>query len=109
MNLPLAMNKVIPILIVALLGKGAIAQNLETVIQKGHELAVVAVAASPDSNFVATASKDKSIKLWELSTGREIRSLLGHEMTVSSIAFSSDGKFILSGSYDKSVRIWDVA
>jgi WD40 repeat protein len=109
MNLTLAMNKVIPILFIVILGKGAIAQNLETVIQKGHELAVVAVAVSPDSNFVATASKDKSIKLWELSTGREIRSFLGHEMTVSSIVFSSDGKFILSGSYDKSTRIWDVS
>lgn len=102
------MNKVIPILIIATFTKGAIAQNLETVIQKGHELAVVAVAVSPDSNFVATASKDKSIKLWELSTGREIRTFLGHEMTVSSIAFSSDGKFLLSGSYDKSTRLWDV-
>ena len=103
------MNKFIPILIIAIFGKGAIAQNLETVIQKGHELAVVAVAVSPDSNFAATASKDKAIKLWELSSGREIRSLLGHEMTVSSIAFSSDGKFILSGSYDKSTRLWDVS
>ncbi len=103
------MNKVIPIILIAILGEGAIAQNLETVIQKGHELAVVAVAVSPDSNFVATASKDKSIKLWELGTGREIRSFLGHEMTVSSIAFSSDGKYIVSGSYDKSTRFWDVS
>lgn len=103
------MNKVIPIILIAILGEGAIAQNLETVIQKGHELAVVAVAVSPDSNFVATASKDKSIKLWELGTGREIRSFLGHEMTVSSLAFSSDGKYIVSGSYDKSTRFWDVS
>ena len=46
-------------------------QSLETIIQKGHELAVVAVAVSTDSNYVATGSRDKSAKLWEMSTGRE--------------------------------------
>lgn len=103
------MNKVVPILMFTLVLSNARAQNLETVIQMGHELAVVAVDVSPDSNFVATASKDKSIKLWEMSTGREIRSFLGHEMTVTSVEFSSDGKFLLSGSYDKTVRLWEVA
>ncbi len=47
-------------------------QSIETVIQRGHELAVVAVAVSPDSNYVVTGSRDKSAKLWELSTGREV-------------------------------------
>jgi WD40 repeat protein len=83
-------------------------QSLETVIQKGHELAVITVAVSVDSNFVATGSRDKSIKLWELSTGREVRSFLGHELSVTSIRFSPDGKTLLSGSNDKTVRGWDV-
>jgi WD40 repeat protein len=108
-EISLAMNKFIPIVIFAIASTGSYAQNLETIIQKGHELAVVAVAVSPDSNFVATASKDKSIKLWELSTAREIRSFLGHEMTVSSIDISADGRVLLSGSYDKSARLWDIA
>lgn len=85
-----------------------LAQTLETVIQKGHELAVVAIAVSPDSNYVATASKDKSAKLWEVSTGREVRSFLGHEATVTSVEFSADGKYLLTGSNDKTVRIWNV-
>lgn len=84
------------------------AQSLETVIQKGHELAVISVAVSSDSNFVATGSRDKSIKLWELSTGREVRSFLGHELSVTSIRFSPDGKTLLSGSNDKTIRGWDV-
>jgi WD40 repeat protein len=83
-------------------------QSLETVVQKGHELAVLAVATSPDSNYVATASKDKSAKLWEVSTGREIRSFLGHEASVSSVEFTLDGKFLITGSYDRTVRLWDV-
>ncbi len=83
-------------------------QSLETVIQKGHELAVVTLAISPDSNYVATGSKDKSAKLWEVGTGREVRSFLGHEATVTSLEFTSDGKFLITGSNDKSIRIWDV-
>jgi WD40 repeat protein len=102
------MTKFIPTVLLQFLCLTGVTQTLETVIQKGHELAVVAVTVSPDSNFIATGSKDKSIKLWEISTGREIRSFLGHEMTVTSIEFSSDGKYIISGSYDKSVKIWEV-
>ena len=62
-------------------------QSIETIIQKGHELAVIAVAISPDSNYVATGSRDKSAKLWQLSSGREVRSFLGHEGSVNSLDF----------------------
>jgi WD40 repeat protein len=103
------MNKFIPIWLLVFTGLGLHAQSLETVIQKGHELAVVSIAMSPDSNFLATGSRDKSIKLWEMSTGRELKSYLGHEHTVSSLAFSPDGKYLLSGSYDKTIRLWEVS
>ncbi|MBX2901152.1 MAG: caspase family protein [Cyclobacteriaceae bacterium] len=83
-------------------------QSIETIIQKGHELAVVAVAISPDSNYVATASRDKSAKLWELSTGREVRSFLGHQASVIALDFSSDGKYLLTGGNDRTARLWDV-
>src|SRR5688500_14926382 len=72
-------------------------------------MAVVAVAISPDSNYVASGSKDKSAKLWEMSTGREVRSFLGHEATVTSLEFSSDAKTLITGSNDKSIRLWDVS
>jgi WD40 repeat protein len=84
------------------------AQNLETVIQKGHELAVLAIAISPDSNYIATASRDKSAKLWEVNSGREVRSFLGHDLSVTAIDFSSDGKLLLTGSNDKTVRLWSI-
>ena len=87
----------------------SIAQSLETVIQKGHELAVISIAVSPDSNYVATGSRDKSAKLWELSTGREVRSFLGHEFSVTTLDFSKDGKILLTGSSDGTVRMWEVA
>ena len=84
-------------------------QSIETVIQKGHELSVLTVAVSPDSNYVATGSRDKSAKLWELSTGREVRSFLGHQASVSCMDFNSDGKYLATGSRDKSAKVWEVA
>ncbi len=78
-------------------------------VQRGHELAVVCVAVSPDSSLVATGSKDKSVKLWDVSTGQEVRSLLGHQATVTSVAFTADGKQLLTGSNDQTYRMWNVA
>jgi WD40 repeat protein len=103
------MKKLVPFQFLILLVVSVQAQNLETIVQKGHELSVLAVAISPDSTLVATGSKDKSVKLWEYHTGREIRTLFGHDHSVTSIAFSPDGKYLISGSYDKSVRIWNVS
>ncbi|MCD9019563.1 caspase family protein [Parachryseolinea silvisoli] len=91
-----------------LLTSSSFAQSIETIIQKGHELAVMTVAVSPDSNYIATGSKDKAAKLWEISTGREVRSFLGHEATVTSLAFTPNGQYLLSGSYDKTIRLWEV-
>lgn len=72
-------------------------------------MAVISVAISPDSNYVATGSRDKSAKLWELSTGREVRSFLGHEFGVNAVAFSSDGKYLITSSADMTAKIWDVS
>lgn len=102
------MTRIIPALLLLISFPGFGQHELQTVIQKGHELAVLSVAISSDSNFIATGSKDKTIKLWEVSTGREVRTFAGHEHWVNSLQFSSDGKFLISGSYDKSVRIWNV-
>ena len=103
------MQKIVPLTLVSILTLSLSTRaQLSTVIQKGHELAVLSVDVSSDSNYVVTGSKDKSIKLWELSTGREIRSFLGHDHFVNSVDLSPDGKLLISGSYDKSVRLWDV-
>ncbi len=85
------------------------AQGIETVIQKGHELAVLTVAVSPDSNYLATGSRDKTVKLWELSTGREVRSFLGHSASINQVDFSSDGNYLISANGDASIKIWEVA
>jgi len=58
---------------------------------------------------VATGSRDNQQKLWELSTGREVRSFLGHEASVNSLDFSRDGKYLITGNGDQTAKIWEVA
>lgn len=82
--------------------------KITTVIQKGHTAVVKSVVYSPDGNFVATASRDKTIKLWSVKTGAEIRTLIGHTHTVNDICFSADGLRLASSSADGTARIWNV-
>jgi WD40 repeat protein len=83
--------------------------KLETVIQKGHNASVKAIAISPDGKYVATGSRDKSAKLWDLTSGIELRSFLGHGVTVNGIEFSPDGKLLATSSADNSAKVWNVA
>ena len=79
--------------------------KLETVIQKGHSAALKTVAISPDGKFLATGSRDKSVKLWDYQSGLEIRSLIGHDHTVNGLSFSPDSKLIAFGGYSDSAYI----
>jgi WD40 repeat protein len=75
---------------------------------EGHEQgAVRSVAALPDARHLLSAGLDKTLRLWELETGREIRRS-GTSGQVLALALSSDGHRALSGGVDKSVQLWDV-
>ena len=59
-----------------------------------------------DNPMLVSASRDRTIKIWDLETYQEIRTLEGHEGSVESVAVSDDKKYIISGGYDKIVRLW---
>jgi WD40 repeat protein len=68
---------------------------------KGHSELVRAVAISPDGHILASSSADKTIKLWNLETGKLLYTLEGHSSLVISVAFSPDGTTLASTSNTK--------
>lgn len=78
----------------------------------GHLSNVDDVVFSPDGKILASGSWDHTIKLWEVATGREIRTLAGYSSVweaITSISFSPNGELIAATGQNKVVRIWDVA
>ncbi len=72
-----------------------------------HQDSVRTAAFSPDGKRIVTASEDKTARVWDAETGREIASLNGHQSSVRTAAFSPDGKRIVTASEDKTGRVWD--
>ncbi|MEH2275439.1 MAG: WD40 repeat domain-containing protein [Nostoc sp.] len=72
----------------------------------GHSGDVTALALSPDNNFFASGSDDKTIKIWDYTTKSLLKTLKGHSKSVYSLVYSFDGKRIFSGSSDQTVKAW---
>jgi len=67
------------------------------------------MAFSPDGKRVATASGDKTAKVWDAASGQALLTLRGHSSYVQDVAFSPDGKRLATASGDKTVKVWDAA
>ncbi len=74
----------------------------------GHSNWILSIAFNPDGKTIASGSRDKTIKIWDLKTGKEIRTLWGHHNWVWSVNYSPDGKVLVSGSGDKTIKIWQI-
>jgi len=75
---------------------------------EGHSSIVLSVSFSPDGKTLATGSEDKTVKLWDVASGREVQTLQGHSNWVLSVSFSPDGKTLATGSGDNTVKLWNL-
>ncbi|CAF1658259.1 unnamed protein product, partial [Didymodactylos carnosus] len=75
----------------------------------GHAMPIRALAFSPDSQVLASASDDCHIRLYDIHNAQPsgVSMMSGHSSWVLSVAFSSDNQHLISSSSDKSVKIWD--
>ena len=83
-------------------------QEEETRILKGHSGYVEAVAFSPDSQLLASASP-QTVTLWNIEKGEEIGILRAHPDGVYDVAFSPNGDFVATTSDDGTVGLWNVS
>jgi WD40 repeat protein len=61
------------------------------------------------ANLFSQKTSENTIKLWDVLSGKELRTLSGHGSTVSSVAWSVDGKTLASGSFDNMIILWSAA
>jgi WD40 repeat protein len=95
--------------IVLITSFGLASINHEHEVRHFGTLGVFAVAFSPDGKYALSANDDRTIRLWNVDTGEEVRRFVGHDDKVNSVAFSPEGKSLLTASDDSTIRLWDVA
>jgi WD40 repeat protein len=82
--------------------------DIEVFPQLGHEYRTSFLAFSSDGKYIVSISgRENTIKIWDCTTKRQMRTLTGHSGGVNSVAFSPDGKQIVSGSMDGKIKFWD--
>lgn len=74
---------------------------------QGHNHFIQDICLSQDALYALTASWDKTMRLWDLSTGESVCNFIGHTNDVLSASFSPDNRLIVSGSRDKTIKVWN--
>jgi len=74
-----------------------------------HANSVSSVAVTAGGKWVVSASLDHTLKLWDLQTGRAVRTLEGHSASVNDVAVTPDERWAGSVPWDKTLKVWDLA
>jgi WD40 repeat protein/serine/threonine protein kinase len=74
----------------------------------GHTAGALCAALSPDGKRLASCSRDRSVRVWDLASGGLLFLFQGHSDTINHVAFSPDGRWLASASRDRTVKIWSL-
>jgi WD40 repeat protein len=75
--------------------------------RRGHTDRVTEVVITPDGRRAVSASADGTLKVWDLESGEELRTLAGHTDRINELAVTPDGRRVVSASDDGTLKVWD--
>ena len=79
----------------------------ENLFLNNHDHDIISISCCPNNKFIASASVDKTVKIWDNKSGRELKTLSDHTDQVHCVSFSHDGKMIVSAGSDQTIKIWN--
>jgi WD40 repeat protein len=75
---------------------------------QGHSGTVSSICFSPDGCFLASGSRDKTIKVWDLQQEKKLKQISVQSDVVHAVCYSPDGRFLASACQDKIIKVWDI-
>jgi WD40 repeat protein len=83
------------------------AQKAELILPIGHIDKINSIAFSNDNKYILSGSSDRTAKIWEVKTGKELKTFSGHSDKITSVCFSPDNRSIFTASSDKTIKQWN--